>query len=113
MTIKERLGVGGYPPCVHLVLRLDNFIVPMQWTGNSRCFSRGKRAATVRRFQALFSLCTMFSCFHTNACEAYSFTTNGYGIFINVRTNLAACHTHEGGGGVGEGRSGTSKSAQE
>ena len=38
----------------------------------------------------------MFSCFQNTDCEAYSFTTDGYGIF-NVRTNVGACHTHEGG----------------
>ena len=39
------------------------------------------------------------------AVRPYSFRTDGYGIF-NVRTNLGACRTHEGG-------SGTNKSAQE
>ena len=34
------------------------------------------------------------------------FTTDGYGIFNNMRTNLGVCRTHEGG-------SGTNKSAQE
>ena len=47
----------------------------------------------------------MFSCFHATGCEAYYFTTDGYGIF-NVRTLLGACHTHEGG-------SGTNRSTQE
>ena len=42
---------------------------------------------------------------YTTGCEAYSFTTDGYGIF-NVRKNVGACRTHEGG-------SGTKKSAQE
>ena len=42
--------------------------------------------------------------FHTTGCEAYSFMTDGYGIF-NVHTNWDACRTHEGG-------SGTNKSAQ-
>ena len=44
-------------------------------------------------------------CDYTTGCEAYSFTTDGYEIF-NVRTNLGACSTHEGG-------SDTNKSAQE
>ena len=52
----------------------------MQCTGNLCCFPRGKQAAIVWRY-LLFSLCAMFSCFHTTGCEAYSFTTNGYGIF--------------------------------
>ena len=60
----------------------------------------------------------MFSCFNTTGCEAYSFTTDGYGIF-SVLTNLRACRTHEGegGGSGGEGGRGggsdTNKSAQE
>ena len=45
------------------------------------------------------------SCFHTTGCEAYSFTTDGYGIF-NLRTNLGAYHTQER-------ESGTNRSAQE
>ena len=32
----------------------------------------------------------VFLCDHTTGCEAYSFMTDGYGIF-NVRTNLGAC----------------------
>ena len=38
----------------------------------------------------------VFLCDHTTGCEAYSFTTDGYGIF-NMRTNLGAYSTHEGG----------------
>ena len=34
--------------------------------------------------------------------EAYSFTTDGYGVF-NVRKNVGACSTHEGERGVGGG----------
>ena len=45
----------------------------------------------------------VFVCDRTTGCEceAYSFTTDGYGIF-NVRTNVGACCAHEGeeGGGV-------------
>ena len=44
----------------------------------------------------LFFMCAVFSCFHTTGCEAYSFTTDGYGIF-NVRTNVGTYRTHEGG----------------
>ena len=47
----------------------------------------------------------VFSYFQTTGSEAYSFTTDGYGIF-NVRTTVGACRTHEG-------ESGTNKSAQE
>ena len=51
----------------------------------------GKATIVVRRktasFFCSFPLCAVFSCFHTTDCEAYSFRTDGYGIF-NVRTNL-------------------------
>ena len=68
-----------------------------QCTGNSGCFPLGKRAAIVRRYLTfLFTLHAVFSCFHT---EAYSFTTDGYGIF-NMRINVGACRTNEGGGGI-------------
>ena len=32
---------------------------------------------------------------HTTDCEAYSFTTGGYGIY-NVLTHLGMCRRHEG-----------------
>ena len=41
-------------------------------------------------------LCAVFSCLHTTGREAYSFTTNRYGIF-DVRTHLGACRLHERG----------------
>ena len=41
---------------------------------------------------AFFSIFVSVNCDHTTGCEAYSFTTDGYGIF-NVRTNLGACRT--------------------
>ena len=53
----------------------------------------------------VFFLCAMCLCFHTTGCDAYSFTTGGYGI-VNVRTNLGSCRIHEEG-------SGTNKSAEE
>ena len=58
----------------------------------------GNRAATVRRYPAFFllTLRAVFSCFHTDGYEAYSLTTDGYGIF-NVRTKLGACRSQEGG----------------
>ena len=37
-------------------------------------------------------------CDHTPGYDAYSFTTDGDGIF-NVCTNLSSCHTHEVGSG--------------
>ena len=50
--------------------------------------------------QFFFSLlCAEVSCLHTTGTEAYSFTTDGYGIF-NVRANMGACRTHEGGSGT-------------
>ena len=84
----------------------------MQCTGNSGCFPQGMRAAIdstalVATQLSKKHLYPVFLSFHTTncECEAYSFTTDGYGIF-NVCTNLGACPTHEGG-------SGTNKSAQE
>ena len=50
-------------------------------------------------------VCAVFAYVHTTGCDAYSFTTDEYGIF-NLRTNLGAWRVHEGG-------SGTNKSAQE
>ena len=78
-------------------------------TGNSGCFPFGK-ANSHSTALPCFVFCFLpvsatLSCFHTTGCGAYSFTTDGYGIF-NVRTHLGACRTHEGG-------SGTNKSAQE
>ena len=73
----------------------------MQCTGNSGCFPRGNWAAIV--WWPYFFFCVQ--CFDTTGCDAYSFTTDGYGIF-NMRKNVGACQTHEGG-------SGTNKSAQE
>ena len=78
----------------------------MQCTDNSGCLPWGKREGTVRRYPAGFCFpCAVFMCFRTSGCEAYSFTTDGYGIF-NVRTHLGACRTHEEG-------SDTNKPAQE
>ena len=54
----------------------------------------------------VFLLCAVFSGFHTTGCEAYSLATDGFGIF-NMRANLGACRTHEGGwNGGGWGRGG-------
>ena len=53
--------------------------------------------------------CAVFSCFHTTGCEAYYFTTDGYGIF-NVRANFGTFRTREGGRGWA---SDTNKCAQE
>ena len=49
---------------------------------------------------------------HTTFCEAYSFTTDGYGIF-NVRTHLldACVHTKGAGVGVGVGVGGQSQTS--
>ena len=66
-------------------------------------YSPAAWAATfcLREFHLVY---TVFLCDHATGCEAYSFTTDGYGIF-NAPTNLGACRTHEGG-------SGTNRSAQ-
>ena len=71
-------------------------------TSNWGCFPGGKRAAAVQFLstQLFFSLlmCAMFCVIIMRATgrEAYSFATDGYGIF-NVRTNLArAVHTKVG-----------------
>ena len=63
-------------------------------------FSPGKASShSARNPPCFFLLCAVFSWFHTTGCEAYSFTTDGYGIF-NVRTNVRACRRHEGGSGT-------------
>ena len=63
----------------------------MQCTGNSGCFPRGKRAATVRRPTQVLFLCAVFSCFR-NPPNFYM----DYRIF-NVRTvrdhSYACVHT--------------------
>ena len=69
----------------------------MQCKGKSGCCIRGKRAAIVWRYLAFLPLYTVFPCYHSTGCEAYSLTTDRY---------VGACRTHEGG-------SGTKKSAQE
>ena len=72
----------------------------MQCTDNLGCFPRkSKRGATQLFF--LFSCVQCFlSCFWPTGCEAYSFTTDGYGIFT-VRTHLGARvpYTDTKGGG--------------
>ena len=77
---------------------------PMSCMGNSGCFPWGKASS---HSTALPNFCStihaVFPCFHSTGYEAYSFTTDGYEIF-NVRTNVGACRTDEGG-------SGTNKSA--
>ena len=74
--------------------------------GKFRSFSLGKLSSHCTALPSVFSpLCAVFLCFYNTGCGAYSFTTDGYGIF-NKRTHLGVCHTHEGG-------SGTNKSAKE
>ena len=63
---------------------------------------RQSRATLPELMTSLVS--AVFLCDHTTRCKAYSFTTDGFGIF-NVWTNLGVCLTHEGG-------SGANKSAQ-
>ena len=58
----------------------------------------------------LFFLCVVHWCLHTTGCEAYSFMTDGYGIF-NTCANLGACCTHEDmGGGGGQAQTSLRKS---
>ena len=46
---------------IRLEYRLDNFLVPMQCTGNLGCFPWGNRAAIVWRYPALFfPVCSVF-----------------------------------------------------
>ena len=69
----------------------------MQCTsGNSGCFPLGKASSQSTALPQLLLLlfllllCALLSCLYTAGCEAYPFTTDGYGIF-NVRTHLGAC----------------------
>ena len=91
----------------YVKIRLDHFLVPVQCTGNSGCCPLGKLAAIVQRYSTVFVFpCVQCfrQCFHTTGGEAYSFTTDGYGIF-KMRTYLGACRAHEGVG-VGVSRGG-------
>ena len=88
-------------PLLVLLLRLFvvvYFVVPMGFflMGNSGRLPRGKPPAIESRYPTLFkyypSVCTVVL-YHTTGCEAYSFTTNGHGIFkyyllIDVFTSL-------------------------
>ena len=76
----------------------------------SVAFPWGKPAALKSHYPTLInflepSACGIFVCGHTTGCEAYYFTTDGYGIF-NMHTNVGAWCTYQGG-------SGTNKSVQE
>ena len=62
------------------------------------------------RFCAYVVIISIISEINTTGNEAYTITTVGYGI-SNVSINLAACRTHEGGGGGWVGV-GTNKCAQ-
>ena len=85
-----------------ILIRVDNFL--------SQCNALEIRAAFPGKSEQLYYGATQllfflpvcsgfFSCLSTTGCDANSFTTDGYGIFY-VRTNLGACHTHEGGSGT-------------
>ena len=72
----------------------------MQCMENLGCFSQAGNGSSLSTVLPSFFLlfphvCAMFCCFHTTGCEAYSFMSDGYGIF-NMRTNVGACLTHEG-----------------
>ena len=89
-------------------IRIDSFmtvctrgdsVCPNAMHGKFGMLSLGKassHSAALPRSLLLFFLCVVFSCLRTFHCEAYSFTTDGYGIF-NMRANLGACYAHEWG----------------
>ena len=83
----------------------------MKYTGNYGLFYAGKASShntALVSFKIYIKkppLCAVFSCFYSTGCEAYSFTTDEYGMFT-MRTNVGVCSTHEKG-------SGPNKSAQE
>ena len=87
--------------CVGLQLKKIRCCVPMGifHMGNSL---KQSRATQPKLMTSL--VYAVFLCDRTAGCVAYSFTTDGYGIF-NMRTHLGACRTYESG-------SGTNKSAQ-
>ena len=78
-------------------IRFDNFLIPML-CGHAKfglLLSPGKASShSTRRYpDCFFFLCAVFLCFHTTGCEAYSFTTDGYGIF-NERVSVSVqAHT--------------------
>ena len=70
---------------------IRSLFCPNRMHGNfGGCFTPGKASshstAALPSFVILFLICSVFACFHTTGCEAYSFTTDGYGI-VNVRTH--------------------------
>ena len=83
----------------------------MKYTGNYGLFYAGKASShntALVSFKIYIKkppLCAVFSCFYSTGCEAYSFTTDEYGIFT-MCTNVGVCSTHEKG-------SSPNKSAQE
>ena len=70
----------------------------MQCTDHSGCFpplEKGRShtySAALPTFFCGSSCVAVFLCFYATDCEAYSYATDGYGIF-NVRTTLGACRT--------------------
>ena len=81
-------------------IRFDHFLVPVQCTGFG--LLSPEKASSHSAAIPSFSPCVQ--CFRVSGCQAYSFTTDRYGIF-NVSTPLGACRTHEWrGGGWGGGR---------
>ena len=91
---------------VAVIMRSDSITFLSQCNArqnNSGCFPHEKANSHSTALPSFFGLslllCAVCSCFHTTDCDAYSFTTDGYGIF-NVRTHLGACRTHEQGSGT-------------
>ena len=88
------------------ILNLNNVSCPSVMHGKFWLLSPGKASSHSTALHNFFCfVCAGFSRFHTTGCEAYSFTTDGFGIF-NVRSNwVRAVHT--------KGGSGTNKSAED
>ena len=89
-------------------IRLDHFLFSIQCRGECGRLSPGKASSHSTALPSRFCFFLPYvQCFHPTGCEAYSFTTGGYGIF-NVRTNVGGVpYTRRGV------RSGTNKPAEE
>ena len=58
--------------------------------------SPGKASSHSMALPNFFFLCAVFSRFHTTGCEAYSFTTDGYGILMYTQIWVRAVHMKGG-----------------
>ena len=73
-------------------IRLDNFVVPMQCTGNWGCFPRGKRAAIIRRYP-FFSPFLFPVCFHNPPNSDMDYGIFNVCTFLCVRIYMGVGHT--------------------